>query len=550
MADRPGHTDIVDDIVAEAGRPEGKNRGFAWDISKTYGSKWFDRFEPSVGGQSIVQAAKTAGVDAVSLLVALVSLHRRTPPSWKRMQEVAAALSERKAGQTLGQWLKKFDPQRWKENKELAGPNPLGTSGSNFLAGAIIGSTVNAAEGRDGYVVPTVAPVTEGAKSRSALFDRISPNWENVMPAIVGITNENFEISDTDTRTNIGHNDLLAVLWSLGKTPKWAKNDLENNEGNQIRAIALRLAKKPSDVSLNSWFRSAYGGGSAKRPLPERLLRGVTTGRGAGEAKSQKKKDQLVDENQDNPVLFKMDTGLDVRQSDFNRLFSKYSILTRWYRGDDPTEEEIQNWTNSGVSDYQLSVRLTKGPKFFRSPAWKNESIKFKGVFRDMIGTEQKLPKQLIRQAIVRSWNPGDFAEALRGRPEYLEGNEFQGQTANLQNIYSEVQGGVITSGVKTALKEAALARWSDNQFTAWLRAQPEYASGREHTKKVQNLNATFAAFSGTSLKRVEVPIPQPVSAFDLPDSDRIAGAGQLSGAADARPAESFVNPREQEEVA
>jgi len=536
MPHSPGHEDIVVTIVEGRGRPGGEHEGYAFDISKAYGGKWYEKFRPPLGGPSIVQFAKTHNVHPVDLLIALVSLHGVKPPSNERMLEVAAALSERKAAQTISQWLKEFDPERWEANK-------AGGRGRSYLPRDIIGSTVNVAQGR-GYVVQTVSPDTGGAASRRAFFDRISPNWENQMAAIKAIASENFEISATDTRKNVGVNNLFAVLWSLGWTPKQAKQDLEGNAGNEIRKVAGRLATKPTDLSLNSWFTSVYGSGDEKRQKPERLLRGVTEGREAGKSKLEKRADVLVDVDQDNPIIFWTGTGTEVRQSDYNTLFTKYSTMTRWYLDRDPLQGEIENWVNTGVSDYQLSVRLTKDPRFFRSPAWKSGSLEYKSTFRKTVSAEGKLPKQLIRKAIVNDWSPGAFYEALRGTPEYLEGNEFQGQVANLQGLYTEVQGGTITSGVKTALKEAAVARWSDDQFKSWLRAQPEYETGREHTKKVQGLNAVFAAFSGTSLKRVEVPVPEPVAAFDLPDSDRIFGEGDLSQDIDVRPAESVANPR------
>ena len=91
------------------------------------------------------------------------------------------------------------------------------------------------------------------------------------------------------------------------------------------------------------------------------------------------------------------------------------------------------------------------------------------------------------------------------------------------------IMGGQITDGVKAAIKEAALGRWSENQFADWLRAQPEYGTSVEWNKKVQSFNFQMAAATGSAVKRIEPLRPTPVNSFEVPDSERVEGSPDLA---------------------
>jgi hypothetical protein len=457
------------------------------------------------------------------------------------LRGLAKKFANRPAGVTLNSWVKKEFPERW---KIMLNRRP----GEDKTPSEIIKSTRYRKGDRERKFVPPYSegPSADGATSGptffSTTFTSEGSEWGPLLGHIKKVASRDRTNAEGDTVRGVGWANLLAVLWARGFTSRQIQDDINSQMPLIVNQTAQALSNYTSGT-LDAWFRETYGAPSG-RILPDKVLEGQHDGRGIPVTGREGDVDVVHERDRLDPEVFTTTTGQLVRQSDYDRLFSRYSDLSQWYRGTDPTFKEVQDWTNKGLSDYAITMELSSSPGFFRSPAWKKSSVTYKGIFRDTIGTDQRMPKQLIRKAILHSWNEGDFSEALRGRPEYLEGNEFQSQVSHLHNLYSTVQGGTITSGVKTALKEAALARWSDNQFTSWLRAQPEYETGREHTKKVQGLNAVFAAFSGTSLKRVEVPVPEPVAAFDLPDSDRIFGEGDLSQDIDVRPAESVANPR------
>ena len=559
LADTPPHAENVageGDVIESPGlptRPGGTaDRSYAWDIAATYGADWYDLWPSDESEQgSITQIAKSHGVDAVELMVMLVAWKGRTPPSANQMTEFARKLALRKVG--LVAWFKKEYPDRWKKIKfqpaeaTTVGGRPKGLS---FLPGAIMDSTKNSKG--EGWTSDPLPPKTAGASDNA--FERVSDNWRNVdgsnlIQLLKNVAERQQIVGPDGFVPRINWQELVAVLWAVGKKPDWIKKDLETNDGAGVEVYARALAHKGGTISLNTWFDERFGEErhGQRKPGHNGLLRDVDI------PASPKTAEETAEERQErddllNPVVATMPGGYEVRRSEFEELRTKYRDLTLWYTGVLPEEEELTRWITDGTSDYQVTVELSQRDGFFRSPAWKSHSETYKGIFREMVGTEHKLPKHLIRKAIVHNWNEGDFSEQLRQRPIYLEGNEFKSGTATLQNIYLTVQGGTITSGVKTALKEAVLARWSKDQFTAWLRAQPEYETGREHTKKVRKFNAGLASFFGQPLSRVDLPTPQPVTAFDLPDSDRIEGAGDLSQDIeqdiDVRPAESFANPR------
>lgn len=478
--------------------------------------KWWNTFRLVKGNKNSIQAiAKDAKVDGAVLASVVFAFYGVQSPtkSFVMIRRLANALKGWKPNETLNQW--------W--SRKVAKGLQKGVTNIRRPLDFIEAT---------GYEIPAT---TKGGKAGKAgaqetLFDRVSPAWQGVMPAIKKTADKHtFTLKSGNTKTGLGANNLFAVLWASGWTAKEVQEDLNVNGGAGVLEVAEKLAERGPKETLNHWFKSVYGAGAKGRPPPDKLLRDVESGRNQGDLGTESDEDAEAEQDRVNPVVLTLAGGIKVRRSDYENLRTKFGDLTLWYTGKPPENKDITRWTTEGTSNYQIALELSGRPGFFRSPAWKSQSETYKGVFRDMIGTDRGLPKQLIRKAIVHSWSAGDFAERLRQKPIYLKGNEFQSQTANLQNLYSEVQGGPITSGVKTALKEAALARWSDNQFTAWLRAQPEYGTSREQGRKVQNFNASMAAFFGQSLSRVTLPDPQPVTAFDLPDSDRIEGAGNIN---------------------
>lgn len=493
---------------------------------------WWNAFKLVRGNKDSIEAiADSKKVDSAVLMSAVLAFYglESPPGSFKSIRGIANKLRLRRADETLDEWFGRAFPRRFRG--QLGDP---GIGPSHFV-------------GSMGYREPE--PEVEVGEPPGSRWDAFSGGLRErgLLVLVKDIANEQFALGGTKGfRSGVSWKQLVAVMWADGKSASWIAGDLKGG-GKGVRAYASQLARKDNNVRLNDWFDETIGTNPDRPRRPQAILGkedipppGMTT----AEAKEADEEREDVED----PVVATMPSGYEVRRSEFEELRTKYRDSTLWYTGVEPEDEEITRWITDGTSDYQVTVELSQRDGFFRSPAWKSHSETYKGIFREIVGTEHKLPKHLIRKAIVHNWDQGDFSEQLRQRPIYLEGNEFKSGTATLQNIYLAVQGGTITSGVKTALKEAVLARWSKDQFTAWLRAQPEYETGREHTKKVRKFNAGLASFFGQPLSRVDFPTPQPVTAFDLPDSDRIEGAGDLSQDIeqdiDVRPAESIANPR------
>jgi hypothetical protein len=138
----------------------------------------------------------------------------------------------------------------------------------------------------------------------------------------------------------------------------------------------------------------------------------------------------------------------------------------------------------------------------------------------------EKERHDLLRRAIVEDWDGNTFAEQLRNRPEYLQGPEFRGQKATLQNVYESIFG-LADANASTLVGEAALARWDPDQFAGYLRSRPEYTSSPEYlTKSLAVLDALGMITGTLPALKPGVPMANPsVGGYGpAPNSPRIPG--------------------------
>lgn len=505
MAETPTPIIIVDDpeegptTVGLTDRPGG-DEGRMWDITV----KWrTGATNPALrwwGHRDIVdRVARNKGIDPALLMAVVIARFGFVPPERDLQKQVALV------GNALRRKPRTVGLNKWFNRTFTNAVKP---------GGVLPGSYVKRVRG--GVTLPT--PTSDGVPdSVQDVFDSL-PNgkaWAAVWGQIQNAAGET-RAANGNTFT-IDATELLGALVARGFDPKSLTK-------KNISAIASSFATRDAYVTLDDWYANTWG--EPRGPgTPDSIL--AQAERDVPQTGKQKARSKKAQQDFLDPVVLTTKTGVDVRQSDLDRFYTQYQPMFQFYIGRDPSADELKDIIRRGVSNYQLAIDLTKDPRFFRSQAWKSQRLTYIGVWNDMHGaTRQKAPRQLIRKAIVNNWSAGEFAEALRGREDYFESNEFNSSLASLQNVYAKVFGGPITDGVKTTLREAALARWSPDQFATWLRSRPEYGTSTEFKTKMN----TFATEMGRAFGRhVQLPsnLAPPVTApsFDLPDSERVEGA-------------------------
>lgn len=237
--------------------------------------------------------------------------------------------------------------------------------------------------------------------------------------------------------------------------------------------------------------------------------------------------------------------SLGIRRDEFFAAWDDVNELYQAMIGRKAKAKEITNILRKGLSEWSIKVALSKNPAFQNSPIWRAAAPALNGFGRDMFGTDVwnsidvKERNELIRKAIVEDWSQATVAEKLRQRPEYLRSVEFKTNESSLSSIYQGIFGVPDGSGMAT-IQEAALARWTPDQFGAWLRQQPGYTSSPEYQTKILTVLDALGAITGSvgpSLTPGSMPggSPFPQTEAPPPNSPRIPGApssptGPLAG--------------------
>ena len=175
-----------------------------------------------------------------------------------------------------------------------------------------------------------------------------------------------------------------------------------------------------------------------------------------------------------------------ITQAEFNRQWNYYNDIYQAYAGRAASKREARVLVNNGVTATTLAKYLSKQSAFFKSPIWNQQAAKFFGPARNM---GMKVDKKFVAQAIANNWDPYVFQEKLRQRPEYLKSNEFKTTEAGMVNDYRSLYGEPDKDWSKV-VKQAALARWTPEQWKAYLRNQPGYRNSTEYQETLGGLRS------------------------------------------------------------
>ena len=210
------------------------------------------------------------------------------------------------------------------------------------------------------------------------------------------------------------------------------------------------------------------------------------------------------------------------------------------YTGKRPTPQQIATFAQKNWSPFTLEQLLSKGPHFQNSPIYKQRGIQLNQAMQasGILAKGQKIPQELMRNAILYGWDETTVAQKLRQTPLYLQSNEFKGNVATLLNVQQSIMGSVDAQSM-ISIKDAALAGWNSDQYAAWLRSQPGYVNSQEYHAKAYTMLDALGALTGrqVTLTPGSGPTPAPGAvnpqAAALPQDKRVQGKATVSGGTD-----------------
>jgi hypothetical protein len=329
--------------------------------------------------------------------------------------------------------------------------------------------------------------------------------------------------------------------WAGKKTP-WGETISEAwaaNPNNAVRFAAWYFSSKIAkfgspDEAYRRGYNPGYTGAGPFKDLPKGYVpRSGLSPREEVSAEIEKsgikadltdpfvmltKKGKLVGTT--NPNAAVKSFGLPVRMSAFRQYHSQLNDNYQAYLGRNATPAEAAGVLRKGWSEYKLINELTKQPGFMNSPIWKSRAPSYSAVADDLVG---KAKPEWIREAIVNNWDSNTFAASLRKKPEYLGSKEFAGLATQYEGIYRKIMGNP-GDNEKALIKEVALAGWTGEQFSGWLRSQDAYKSSPEGLSRavsfLDSMGMVFGSMATLQPGGAKVAAKQ----ADVPDDKRVAG--------------------------
>jgi hypothetical protein len=223
--------------------------------------------------------------------------------------------------------------------------------------------------------------------------------------------------------------------------------------------------------------------------------------------------------------------GSPVDRAGFLKAKQYYGDIYQGYVGKAAPDAAIAHILNSGLSDTGLMTRLSKSPNFKNGTIYKGRAGGLILRAQQLYGTNWKPDADLVRRAIVESWDEGTFVANLRKRPEYLKGPEFKKDEAGLLNVHMSIMG-TPDDKARVGIREAVLGGWSSDQYAAYLRGSDAYKYSPEAQTKALSFAEAMGLITGQvpTLQPGKSQIPtQPKLGVALPNSGRIPGKGELT---------------------
>lgn len=167
------------------------------------------------------------------------------------------------------------------------------------------------------------------------------------------------------------------------------------------------------------------------------------------------------------------------------------------YTGRQASGKEISRILSNAPSLYTLANTLATTKSFTTSPTYKAHAPGIIAVAKQNYGQDWKVDKSLISKAISQNWDQATLEQNLRTRPEYYQGPQFKDTLAKMDNTYQQIYGTSTDLTTQDVISHAAKDGWTQDQFAAWLRVQPEYKNSQEFKTKAISFAQQLGLITG-----------------------------------------------------
>lgn len=168
------------------------------------------------------------------------------------------------------------------------------------------------------------------------------------------------------------------------------------------------------------------------------------------------------------------------------------------YTGRQASGKEIASILKNAPSQYTLANTLATTKSFTTSPTYKAHAPGIIAVAKQDFGEDWKVDKNFVAQAISQNWDQATLEENLRNRPEYMNGPTFKTNVAQMSNVFQGIFGSSNAPATQQLLQHVALQGWSQDQFAAYLRSQPEYSNSQEYKTKALSFAQQLGLITGS----------------------------------------------------
>jgi hypothetical protein len=276
-----------------------------------------------------------------------------------------------------------------------------------------------------------------------------------------------------------------------GKKPEWMDHpataaDLQNPMLNL--EVAAWYYRKGYDKTQNwqdaytKFYNPGYGPGAHGYAgpygagMPKGYLAIGTTGTTPTAAANKAAATAVARSNQ--PVL----NDMELRQH--------YDPIYQAYVGRGMSPKELARLRNNPVSDFQLERQLMQQPAFLRSPIWQMRSQDYFSTWQNIFGPDAQMnptARNAIKLAILRNYSGAAFQSYLRNQPYYTQSEEYKGLFSQYSGQYQQIYGAPDENAV-SQIQMAVKKGWNGDQWTQYLRSQPEWKSSGEYKKMAAGL--------------------------------------------------------------
>lgn len=186
-------------------------------------------------------------------------------------------------------------------------------------------------------------------------------------------------------------------------------------------------------------------------------------------------------------------------QQNYSTVARSLDTLYLAYSGVRASAKSVANYLKAPVSDYEITQRLSNpdlNPRFYKSPVWTTHAPEYESVYKSIFGNDAKPDKAALTYGVVHSLTQTAFQQYLRDQPGYEKTEEFKANAAQFRSGYQAIYGNPDPAG-EGKIAEAVKKGWNGDQWTQYLRAQPEYTASGEFQRNVYSLFTRMGLVQG-----------------------------------------------------